>query len=376
MCMETLLGNITQRLRGDAFPNEQSISQGIVLPVLQKLHWPVFETNFVHPEYATGEGRVDFALCDPSQRPKVFIEVKKLGGAEAGVKQALSYAFHAGVPFVVLTDGRTWSFYLPAEEGTYEERHVFKLDLIEHSPHEAAEVLQCYLDRGRVGSGEALTYAREEYQNQNRRAIAKRAIPDAWNDIIKERDELLVDLLAETTELKVGIRPENSDVMDFLDSLQKSVLGSTTQPSNQETSGRPLAPQSKSTDLQPSRKAARSQPRMPRHQGKVIIGSREFEYRNAKEAMVLVLRELQRSNPDFLPRLSQHPRCQGRTRRFIAQSPEELYPNSPQYKNMNESLPGGWFVATNNSSAQKKAFIEIASEVAGFKFGRDIVIDW
>lgn len=263
MPMETLLGNITQRLRGDAFPNEQSISQGIVLPILQKLHWPVFETNFVHPEYATGEGRVDFALCDPPQRPKVF----------------------------------------------------------------------------------------------------------------KERDELLVDLLAETTELKVGIRPENSDVMDFLDSLQKSVLGGTTQPSNQETSGRPFAPQSKSTDLQPSRKAARSQPRMPRHQGKVIIESREFEYRNAKEAMVFVLRELQRRDPNFLPRLSQHPKCRGRTRRFIAQSLEELYPD-PRHQNMNESLPGGWFVATDNGSAQKKEFIEIASEVAGLKFGRDIVIDW
>ena len=66
----------------------------------------------------------------------------------------------------------------------------------------------------------------------------------------------------------------------------------------------------------------------------------------------------------------------GRTRRFIARSPEELYPNSPQYKNMNESLPGGWFVATDNGSAQKKEFIKIASEVAGLKFGRDIVIDW
>ncbi len=299
MCMETLLGNITQKLGGDAFPNEQSISQGIVLPILQKLHWPVFETNFVHPEYATGEGRVDFALCDPPQRPKVFIEVKKLGGAEAGVKQALSYAFQAGVPFVVLTDGKTWSFYLPAEEGNYEERRVFKLDLIERSPHEAAKVLQRYLDRGRVGSGEALTYAREEYQNQNRRAIAKRAIPGAWNDIIKERDELLVDLLAETTESKAGIRPENSDVMDFLDSLQKSVLGGITQPGNQETSERPFAPQSKSTDLQPSRKAARSQPGMPRNRGKVIIEGREFEYRNAKEAMVFVLRELQSKGSEF-----------------------------------------------------------------------------
>lgn len=65
MPIEEILGHITQRLRKEDFPNEQSISQGIVLPVLQELHWPVFETNFVRPEYATGEGRVDFALCDP-----------------------------------------------------------------------------------------------------------------------------------------------------------------------------------------------------------------------------------------------------------------------------------------------------------------------
>ena len=375
MSIEGILGNITQRLREEAFPNEQSISQGIVLPVLQELHWPVFETNFVHPEYATVEGRVDFALCDPPQRAKVFIEVKKLGRAEDGVRQALSYAFQAGVPFVVLTDGKTWSFYLPAEEGSYEERRVFKLDMFERSPNEAAEVLQRYLDRGRVGSGEALKYAREEYQNQNRRAIARRAIPDAWNDIIKERDDLLVDLLAEATESKAGIRPADNDVMDFLGSLQGTVPSDTTQPGNQGTPERPLAPQSKPTDLQPSRKAARSQRGMPRRQGKVIVGGREFEYRNVKEAMVQILRELQRRDPDFLPRLSQHPKCRGRTRRFIAQSPEELYPNSPKYRNMNGALPGGWFVATNNSSQQKREFIEIASEVAGLKFGGDIVID-
>lgn len=375
MSIEEILGNITQRLREEAFPNEQSISQGIVLPVLQELRWPVFETNFVHPEYATVEGRVDFALCDPPQRAKVFIEVKKLGRAEDGVRQALSYAFQAGVPFVVLTDGKTWSFYLPAEEGSYEERRVFKLDLFERSPNEAAEVLQRYLLRGRVVSGEALTYARKEYQNQNRRAIARRAIPDAWNDIIKERDDLLVDLLAEATESKAGIRPADNDVMDFLASLQKTVPGDTTQPGNQGTPERPLAPQSKPTDLQPSRKAARSQRRMPRRQGKVIIKGREFEYRNFKEAMVQILRELQRRDPNFLPRLSRHPKCQGRKHRFIAQSPEDLYPNSPKYKNMNEALSSGWFVATKNNSQRKMEFIKIASEVAGLKFGRDIVID-
>ena len=55
----------------------------------------------------------------------------ELGAADDGVRQALEYAFHTGVPFVVLTDGKTWSFYLPAEQGSYEERRIHKLDLFE-----------------------------------------------------------------------------------------------------------------------------------------------------------------------------------------------------------------------------------------------------
>ena len=72
------------------------------------------------------------------------------------MRQALEYAFHTGVPFVVLTDGRTWSFYLPAEQGSYEDRRVYKLDLYERPPAEAATALHRYLDCARVQSGEAL----------------------------------------------------------------------------------------------------------------------------------------------------------------------------------------------------------------------------
>jgi len=71
-------------------------------------------------------------------KPAEFIEFKSPGKAEDGVRQALKpsasetprrrharranavrqYAFHTGVPFIALTDGRIWSFYLPAEQGS------------------------------------------------------------------------------------------------------------------------------------------------------------------------------------------------------------------------------------------------------------------
>lgn len=138
MPLSATLDDITARLRRNAFPNEQAISQGIVLQVLQALGWDTYDTETIWPEYQTGDGRVDYAVCHPRSKPAAFIEVKQPGKAEDAVRQALEYAFHCGVPFVVLTDGQTWSFYLPAEQGDYEERRVYKIDLYERSSSEAA----------------------------------------------------------------------------------------------------------------------------------------------------------------------------------------------------------------------------------------------
>jgi hypothetical protein len=154
-----------------------------------------------------------------------LIEVKQPGRAEDGVRQALEYAFHTGMPFVVLTDGKTWSFYLPAEQGSYEDRRVYKLDLFERPVREAAEVLDQYVSRARVAAGDALESARTEYRSRNRRFQARAAIPEAWRELVSKGDETLVDLLASAVETKVGVRPEADDVAEFLVSPGKSSAG-------------------------------------------------------------------------------------------------------------------------------------------------------
>src|SRR3990172_3496139 len=194
MTIETTLTDITARLRQGKFPNEQAVSQGIVLRVLQELGWDTWDTTIVWPEFQTGEGRSDFALCHPPSKPAVLIEVKQPGKAEDAVRQALEYAFHTGVPFVVLSDGKTWSFYLPAEQGSYEDRRVYKLDLFERPPAEAGETLHRYLAHSRVESGEALETARKEYRSRTRPSQARAAIPEAWRELVEKGDELLVDL--------------------------------------------------------------------------------------------------------------------------------------------------------------------------------------
>ena len=219
MPIETTIEDIVQKLREGRFPNEQSISQGIVLRVLRDLGWDVYDTKRVWPEYSTGDGRVDFALCAPPEEPKSLVEVKQPGKAEDGVKQALEYAFHTGAQFVTLTDGQTWSFYLPAVQGSYEDRRVFKLDLFERTEQESAETLRRYLEQESVASGEALETARKEYHNKNRRAAARQAIPAAWREIVEKGDQQLVDLLTDAVESKVGIRPDEKDILNFFEGL-------------------------------------------------------------------------------------------------------------------------------------------------------------
>jgi predicted type IV restriction endonuclease len=367
MSLETTLSDITNRLRQGKFPNEQAISQGIVLRVFQELGWDTWDTNVVWPEYQTGEGRADFALCHPPSKPAVFTEVKQPGKAEDAVRQALEYAFHSGVPFVVLTDGRTWSFYLPAEQGSYEDRRVYKLDLYERPSAEAAEALHRYLECARVQSGEALETARKEYRSRNRQSQAKTAIPEAWRELVEKGDELLVEMLASAVESKAGVRPDADDVAEFLAGLGKPIIvqAQRSDPTpTQPTSGVSL----RSTPIRAISESSRS--------GKLVLLGKAHAYQNAKDAMIIVLRELAKSDPAFLERCSLHSDAQGRKRRYIARTPEELYPDREDLREMRETLPGGWLVATNLNNVLKKTIIRLAAEVAGLSFGKDVIVEF
>lgn len=48
--------------------------------------------------------------------------------------------------------------------------------------------------------------------------IIRQTLPKAWNKLVSEPDELLVDLIAEATEKLCGYRPDNSDIENFISS--------------------------------------------------------------------------------------------------------------------------------------------------------------
>jgi predicted type IV restriction endonuclease len=368
MPLEPILTDVIAKLKQGKFANEQAISQGIVLRILQALDWDTFDTSLVSPEFRTAEGRADFALCHPPTKPILYIEVKPPGKAEDSVRQALGYAFqYGGVPMVILTDGKTWSFYLTMEQGSYEERRVYKLDLFERDTGDAVEKFTQYLSRSKVISGEALDAARQEYRSKNRRAQAIAAIPSAWVELIQKGDELLVELIGDAVESKCGVRPEDGDILSFLRNapVTSTVVGvfqGTSTARSEVTS--PVVP-------------FRDEPRVsaPRA-GMIRFKGNDIRIRNALEATLLILRKLAESDPSFLSRCAAHPDNFGRKRAYIAKTTEELFPDRPDLRSKHETIADGWLLNTNVNNGIKEQVVKLACDVASLKFGTDVQIDF
>ena len=222
MSLAEFLGRMQEDLRRGRFISEAAVSQGVVLPLLHELGWPVFNTHVVWPEYSLEGGRVDFALCHPPDRPVVFMEVKRVGQAQGADRQLFEYAFHQGVPIAILTDGQEWHLYLPAEQGHYGDRRVYKLDLLEREPGESESRFRRYLDYSAVCSGSALESARADYRDVNRDRQIREALPRAWQELLEEPDDSLAEQLAHRVEDICGYEPDLESCSQFIRSITRS----------------------------------------------------------------------------------------------------------------------------------------------------------
>ena len=197
MIRETV-DRIRVSLKSGKFTNEASVSQGIVLPVLQALDWPVSDTSVVAPEYPVESGRVDYALCDSTGRPKIFLEVKRVGQSDVGDRQLFEYAFlwrsvHGGPHG---RPGVEFSTFLEQKDDTKSDACTSSMSL-KGRPTNRTNRLQRYLQYQRVTSGDALSAARHDYQDAARNRQIASSMPRAWHELLSNADESLVELLAD-----------------------------------------------------------------------------------------------------------------------------------------------------------------------------------
>jgi len=337
------------------FSNESSISQGIVLPILQSLGWQTFDVRQVSPEYTVGGRRVDFALLDKRNQPMVFIEVKMLGNIEQGEQQLFEYAFHQGVPFLVLTDGKEWNFYLPLTQGNYQDRKIYKLDFIERDTETIVEKLTRYLSFNDIISGVAYELAKNDLSELTRHRKAQEAIPEAWQSLIINKNEKIIELLIDKVEDICGIKPDKETCEQFLEKVQNSNIFPIGIASPRVTNR---------GEVRPS-------------EGVRTLGYRFngifFQARSAREVMIEIIKKMSERDPTFLDRFAEQ--AHGDQRNYISRNRMELYPNRPDLSKDNsmarEFLPG-WWIGLNLSKSSIDKIIKMAIEVSGLRLNDDI----
>ena len=345
--------------------SEAQTKKSVIEPVLRGLGWNDNDPHEVVLEYSpphSASGRVDYALLGPEGKPLVFVEAKKLEKAnERGEEQLFQYAYGQGVPLLILTDGKTWNFYLSMVGGVTSERCFYRAALTENNKTaEQARSFVEYLDRTRVLSGEAEDAASKQLKNSRSKEKSKQAIPKAWSNLLEGPG--LRSLLASAVESECGAQPAQDDMDDFLRQYLR------TSPPPQPASRQPATGFARST-------AAQSPDKSPRAIGYVFNG-RSYRTGSSRRTLAAVLKDFARRDGQFMDRFAVETdrTFSTQSKRVVAQSRDELYTAPSLKPGYTLDLENGWWLGTYISIAVMEGFIETACQVAGVKYGSELTL--
>lgn len=219
-CLENIKGNPT------VFVDEASTKQCVILRILRVLDWDIDNPEEVKPEYTVENRRVDYSLRLKGEN-KVFLEVKKTGedlDKEKYEDQLLEYSFRQGVELAILTNGMTWWLYLPTQKGDWKKRRFYTIDIMEQEIESIVENFIKLLAKSNIENGLSLQNAEAIFKGKLMKESLEKALPEAWNKLVGESDQRLLDLLADTTEKLCGYKPDAEYLKKFLASVVDNSL--------------------------------------------------------------------------------------------------------------------------------------------------------
>ena len=211
---------------------EARICSAVIEPILRGLGWDIGNPQEVWEQYSVEEiGTVDYALLI-GDKPKVFVEVKR-GGAQLKKHQSQlrNYARIGGVSLAILTNGATWWFYLPLQEGSWERTRIGEVEFQDQNATEITQRLGDLLSRENVSSENAIQNA----ENLQKRNQILEALPKAWEQLVNNK---IPNLLAAQAQELCGHKPSRNEVEQFL-SAHLQQIPITSPPTTPESAPSP-----------------------------------------------------------------------------------------------------------------------------------------
>ena len=165
---------------------------------------------------------MDYALCHPANEPRIFIEAK--GWARGwGRTSTLRIRFSSGVPLAVLTDGREWSFFLPAGKvAMTNDSYANSISPRAISPSRSRDLSATCATMlcvpGPLARPPKTTIRMSSVSAAISAASAKstRHYQRLGAKLVAEEDEILIEVVAESVEGIYGQKPASDLVARFL----------------------------------------------------------------------------------------------------------------------------------------------------------------
>ena len=346
---------------------EAQVKLAVIQPILRALDWDDSDPDEFDPEFPVPEGNVDYALLRAPDSPLVFIEAKRPGGVDVKAEEQLfRYANNKGVPFLILTDGNLWDFYLSMAAGDPPDRQFYRVELTnEERIPEYVESLETYLRKNRVVSEDARRDAEQRHRSNRERGEARKAIPGVWRNLLETPDDMLRDLLAEEVARECGTRPRLEDVEAFLKGVSSEAVQPTPRPRQSKTASTPKAPESDSVSAQ-LKSGKRS-----KIVGFVLDGKHGGTETSIGN-LASILKEFSGRESGLMEDFRE--RTMKGKRPLVSKNRDELYARPDEDRPQAEDLENGWWLQKGIYATTKevKEHIEIACEIAGVKFGSQL----
>jgi hypothetical protein len=366
MKVERVLHQAVDRIRSGQLNKEQQVKLAVIQPILRALDWDDADPSEVVAEFSVPDGSVDYALLGTTGSPLVFLEAKRLDHAdEKGVDQVFRYAANRGVPFLILTDGNIWDFYLSMADGIPIERRFYRIELQRDDKiGDYAAFFEQYLRKNRVSMHETRIAAEQLRDSDRQREKARTTIGGVWRTLVSTPDESLCNLLAEAVEVECGTKPELDDVDAYLRGI--SFPSSATQEFSPTSQGQStlrddIAPETPDPIVAKKVKIT----------GFVLGDGPPNETGNGIRTLAELIREFDRRDSGFMERFASQ--ATGRKRRLVAKDRDSLY-DEVRLRDYAADLGNGWWLGTNLSTGAIKKHIGTACSVMGLQLGLQVTL--
>ncbi len=214
--LKTVVERAADRLRRGEVPNERTVDNAVVQPILNALGWDKLNIHETYAEYAVGSRRVDWALLK-NDEPWVLLEEKapdqKLSDHE---KQLLDYAFEQGVRLAVLTNGKEWWFYLPLEAALWPDRKFLMINLMTGELRRICVDLKKFLGKDLVHRGFSYKKAKELYDEAREEDRIKKELPPAICELLLSPSPEVIEFFQNQTQGVIGALSPGELVEDAL----------------------------------------------------------------------------------------------------------------------------------------------------------------